>query len=79
MIDHGKLTETYVAEILQNKKYCGKYIYLKTSINEVTKNKMFCGKFIERNLSVASDMAVYYTQYKHIHNLDESLPWENIK
>ena len=40
---------------------------------------MFRGKFIERNLSVAPDMAVYYTQYKHIHNLDESLPWENIK
>ena len=35
MIDHGKVTETYVAEILQNKIYCDKIIYLKTSINEV--------------------------------------------
>ena len=35
MIDHGKLHETYIAEILQSKIYCDKYIYLKTSINEV--------------------------------------------
>ena len=35
MIDHGKVTETYVAEILQNKIYCDKFIYLKTSIIEV--------------------------------------------
>ena len=33
-IDHEKVTETYVAEILQYKIYCGKCIYLKTSINE---------------------------------------------
>ena len=35
MIDHGKVTETCVAEILQNKIYCDKFLYLKTSINEV--------------------------------------------
>ena len=35
MVDQGKVTETYVAEILQNKIYCDKFIYLKTSINEV--------------------------------------------
>ena len=35
MIDHGKVTETYAAEILQNKTYCDKFICLKTSINEV--------------------------------------------
>ena len=34
-IDHGKVTETYVAEILQNKIYHDKFIYLKTSVNEV--------------------------------------------
>ena len=35
MIDHGRVNETYVAEILQNKRYCHKFIYLKTSIYEV--------------------------------------------
>ena len=35
MIDHGKVTETYVAEVLQNKRYSDQFIYLKTSINEV--------------------------------------------
>ena len=34
-IDHGKVTEAYVAELLQYKIYCDKFIYLKTSINEV--------------------------------------------
>ena len=34
-IDYDQVTESYVAEILQNKIYCGKFIYLKTSINEV--------------------------------------------
>ena len=34
-IDHGKVTETYVAEILQNKIYSDKFIYFKTSTNEV--------------------------------------------
>ena len=34
-IDHGKVTETYVAKILQNKIYCDKFIYFKTSANEV--------------------------------------------
>ena len=34
---------------------------------------MFLGKFIKGNLSVVSDMALYYTHYKHIHNLDEGL------
>ena len=34
-IDHGKVTETYVADILQNKICCNKFIYLKTSIKEV--------------------------------------------
>ena len=34
-IDHGKVTETYVAEILQNKICRDKFIYLKNSINEV--------------------------------------------
>ena len=32
-IYHAKMTETYVAEILQNKIYCDKFIYLKTSVN----------------------------------------------
>ena len=36
MVDHGKVTETYVAEIIQNKIYCDKFIYLKASVNEVT-------------------------------------------
>ena len=36
MVDHGKVTETYVAEIIQNKKYCDKFIYLKASVNEGT-------------------------------------------
>ena len=36
MIDHGKVNKTYVAEILQNKIYHDKFIYLKTSINKVT-------------------------------------------
>ena len=40
---------------------------------------MFLGKFIKGNLSVVSDMALYYTQYKHIYNLDEGLAWEKIK
>ena len=31
-MDHDKVTETYVAEILQNKIYYDKFIYLKTSI-----------------------------------------------
>ena len=35
MVDHGKVTETYVAEILQYKIYFDKFIYLKTSISEV--------------------------------------------
>ena len=34
-IDHGKVTETFLAEILQNKIYCDKFFYLKTSINNV--------------------------------------------
>ena len=34
-IDHGKVTKTYVAEILQNKIYRDKFIYFKTSANEV--------------------------------------------
>ena len=37
---------------------------------------MFSGKFVEGNLSVVSNMTLYYTQYKHIHNLDEGLAWE---
>ena len=37
---------------------------------------MFSGKFIKGKLSVVSDMALCYTQYKHIHNLDEELAWE---
>ena len=40
-IDHDKMTKTYVAEILQNKICCDKFIHLKTSINEVLWNKMF--------------------------------------
>ena len=35
MVDQGKVTETYVAEILQNKICCDKFVYLKTSISEV--------------------------------------------
>ena len=34
-IDHDKVTETYVTEILQNKTFCDKFIYLKTSTNKV--------------------------------------------
>ena len=34
-IDHGKVIKIYVAEILQNKIYCDKFIYLNISINEV--------------------------------------------
>ena len=37
---------------------------------------MFFGKFIKGILSVASDMALCHTQYKHIYNLDEGLAWE---
>ena len=37
---------------------------------------MFDGKIIEENLSVVSDVSLYYTQYKHIHNLDEGLASE---
>ena len=33
-IDHGRVTETYVAEILHNKIYCDKIICLKVSFNE---------------------------------------------
>ena len=36
MVDHGEVTETYVAEIIQNKIYCDKFIYLKASVYEVT-------------------------------------------
>ena len=32
---HGKVTETYVAEILQNEIYCDKFIYLNTSVTDV--------------------------------------------
>ena len=35
MMYHGKVTDTYVAEILQNKIYCDKFIYLNTSVTEV--------------------------------------------
>ena len=35
MLDHGNVTESCVTEILQNKIYCDKFIYLKTSINKV--------------------------------------------
>ena len=45
-IDHDKVTEVYVAKILQNKIYCDKFINLKTSINEVIYNKMFSDGFI---------------------------------
>ena len=34
-MEHGKVTETYVAEITQKKRYYDKLIYLKTLINEV--------------------------------------------
>ena len=51
-IDHDKLSETWIAEILYNKIYCGKCIFIKTSINGVIQNKMFSGKFIMGNLSV---------------------------
>ena len=37
---------------------------------------MFSGKSAKGNLSVESDMALYYTQFKHTHNLDEGLAWE---
>ena len=50
MIDHGKVTETYIAEILQYKKYCDKFIHLKTFINEVILNKMFSSGFILRSV-----------------------------
>ena len=35
MVDHHNVTETYVAEILQNEIYCEIFISLKTSVNEV--------------------------------------------
>ena len=35
MIDHSKVTETYVAEILPNKIYFDKFILLNTYIKEV--------------------------------------------
>ena len=35
MIDHGKVNETIVAEILQNKIHYGKFIYLKAHVNEI--------------------------------------------
>ena len=35
MVEHGKVTETYVAETRQNKIYCDKFIYLKTFANQV--------------------------------------------
>ena len=38
--------------------------------------KLFPGKSAKGNLSVESDMALYYTQYKHIDNLGESLTRE---
>ena len=34
-IDHEKVNETCVAEIIQNKIYCGKCTYLEPSINAV--------------------------------------------
>ena len=37
---------------------------------------MFCGKSMKGNLSVVSDMDLYYTQFKHIHNSDKGLAWE---
>ena len=37
---------------------------------------MFSGNFMKENLSVVSDMALYYTQFKQIHNLDEGLACE---
>ena len=40
---------------------------------------MFSGKFIKGNLSVVSGMALHYTQYKHFHNFDDCLAWEQIK
>ena len=33
-------------------------------------------KSMKGNLSVVSDMNLYYTQFKHIHNLDKGLAWE---
>ena len=47
-IGHGKVTETYVVEILQNKIYCDKCIFLKTSVNEFIWNKTFSSSFILR-------------------------------
>ena len=41
---------------------------------------MFSGKFMKGNLSVLSDMALYYTIYIYIyiyvHNFDKGLAWE---
>ena len=39
---------------------------------------MFSGKFMKGNLSVLSDMALYYTKYIYIyvHNFDKGLAWE---
>ena len=50
MIDHGKVDETYVAEILQNKMYRDLFIYLKTSINEFIWNKIFSSGFMWRTI-----------------------------
>ena len=37
---------------------------------------MLSGNFIKGNLSVVYDVALYYTQYKDTHNLDEGLAEE---
>ena len=37
---------------------------------------MLSGNFIKGNLSVVNDVALYYTQYKDTHNLDEGLAGE---
>ena len=57
-MDDGKVTRTYVAEILQNKISCSKFIYLKSYINEAI---------------LKSFLVHYITHYINIHNLDEGL------
>ena len=52
MIDHGKVNETIVAEILQNKIYYGKFIYLKAHLMKLFKTKCFL-------------VHLYDAQYRH--------------
>ena len=47
MVEHGKVTETYVAETLQNKIYCDKFISLKLLLTKLFKIKCFLGNLCD--------------------------------